>query len=106
MKQRAESHASDIRARTGDDTMKTWIDEDIKKKWEEDNAKPEVTTSASPTVTPVGGDRITSENEKTNMKTAPDAEAQARGAERRAARQAAEADMAAMDRENRNKKKK
>lgn len=102
------SGLTELRGRVGDDTMKTWIDEDIKKKWEEDNAKPEVATSPEPKKEPFGkksfNEIVIEEKEK--MKSAPDAEAQARGAERRAARKAAEADMAEMDRENRNKKKK
>lgn len=39
MKQRAESHAADIRARTGDNSMRTWVDEDIKKAHAEAMAK-------------------------------------------------------------------
>ena len=102
------SGLTELRGRVGDDTMKTWIDEDIKKKWEEDNAKPKVPYSPEPKKRPLGeksfNELVTEEKEK--AKSAPDAEARARGAERRAARKAAEADMAEMDRENRNKKKK
>jgi len=110
------SGLTELRGRVGDATMKTWIDEDIKKKWEEDNAKPEVEINEAtglpqhlidnPPDAPVSTPR-TSVSELIEKREFPaDRERMDRAGEDYRARKAAEADMAAMDRENRNKKKK
>lgn len=110
------SGLTELRGRVGDATMKTWIDEDIKKKWEEDNAKPEVEINEAtglpqhlidnPTDAPVSTPRISVSELIEKREFPADRERMDRAGEDYRARKAAEADMAAMDRENRNKKKK
>lgn len=112
MKQRAEAHAADIRARTGDNSMRTWVDEDIKnahaeamaKQAEEDAARRAASADAPakksapkppPGPAPKSGRKSKTEEvkEPTQEEIAALNAARERAWEKRMARKAAEEDM-------------